>query len=145
MILAGVLVAGFAFSDGMTVAQVQDSDIATFRQRVTEYWAARVARDYSRQRDLSQMPPILTGPEMLVWEKGYYEAGKGTLQYLGYAVGDAKIDGCSATVQVEVTTRIVLPKSKAKPVVRTMTVADAWIKVDGLWYRRADQPVSTIP
>jgi hypothetical protein len=125
------------------VAQAQDPDIATLRQRVTEYWAARVARDYGRQRDLSEVRPILSGPEMLVWGKGYYEGGKGAIQYLGYTVGEAKIDGRSAVVQVEVTARITLPGSQVKPVVTTRTVPDAWIKVEGVWYRRADQPLSS--
>jgi hypothetical protein len=111
----------------------QDESLA-LRQRAAEYWAARVARDYRTQWELSE--PRLKGrvtPEE-------YGAGRGAIQYLGYDVGDTDIKGSFASVQVKVIARVTLPGSQAKPVVRTATVPDGWIKVEGVWYRRADQP-----
>jgi hypothetical protein len=111
-----------------------EEEALAVRQRAADYWAARVARDYRVQWDLSE--PRLKGritPEE-------YGTGKGAIQYLGYEVGNAKIDGSFATVQVKVIARVTLPKSQAKPVMRTATLGDAWVKVDGVWYRRADQP-----
>jgi hypothetical protein len=115
-------------------AKPAEDETLTLRQRAANYWAARVARDYKAQWELSE--PRLKGritPEE-------YAAGKGAIQYLGYEVGDAKIEGSFATVQVKVIARISLPRSQAKPVLRTATVPDAWVKVEGVWYRRSDQP-----
>jgi hypothetical protein len=110
----------------------QDESLA-LRQRAAEYWAARVARDYRTQWELSE--PRLKG-RMTPEE---YSAGRGAIQYLGYDVGDADIKGSFASVQVKVIARVTLPGSQAKPVVRTATVPDGWVKVEGIWYRRADQ------
>jgi hypothetical protein len=118
------------------VAQPGQDESLILRQRAAEYWAARVARDYRKQWELSE--PRLKGrttPEE-------YGAGKGAIQYLGYEVGDASINGSFASVQVKVIGRITLPNSRAQPVTRTSSVPDAWIKVEGIWYRRADQPES---
>jgi hypothetical protein len=104
------------------------------RQRVAEYWAARVAKDYRTQWELSE--PRLKG-RMTPEE---YGAGKGAIHYLGYEVGDAKIDGAFASVDVKVIARIMLPRRPTEPLVRTGTVEDGWVKVAGLWYRRVDQP-----
>lgn len=113
----------------------QDDTLA-LRQRTAEYWAARVARDYRTQWELSE--PRLKG--RITSEE--YAAGRGAIQYLGYDVGDADIKGSFASVQVKVIARITLPGSQAKPVVKTQTVPDAWVKVEGVWYRRADQESS---
>lgn len=131
-------------ASGVAVAQTQgassegtkptEDETLLLRQRAADYWAARVARDYRAQWELTE--PRLKGritPEE-------YAAGKGAIAYLGYEVGDAKIDGHFATVQVKVIARISLPKSQAKPVLRAVTVPDAWVKVEGVWYRRSDQP-----
>ena len=130
-ILAGVLVAGFVLSGGLALAQNQDPDeVLTLRQRVAEYWAAaRIKRDYRRQWDCWRV------------HCEEYKSGKGAIQYLGYEVGDARIEGSFATVQVKVTARITLPNGRK--VVRTATVPDAWVKVEGVWHRRADQPDSS--
>ncbi len=111
-------------------------DTLALRQRAAEYWAARVARDYRAQWELSE--PRLKG--RITAEE--YAAGRGAIQYLGYDVGDADIKGSFASVQVKVIARITLPGSQSKPVVKTQTVPDAWIKVEGVWYRRADQETS---
>jgi hypothetical protein len=116
------------------VSTPSEEETLTLRQRAADYWAARVSRDYRVQWELSE--PRLKGritPEE-------YARGKGAIQYLGYEVGDAKIDGSFATVQVKVIARVSLPRSQAKPVIRSATVGDAWIKVEGVWYRRTDQP-----
>jgi hypothetical protein len=113
----------------------QDDTVA-LRQRAAEYWAARVAKDYRTQWELSE--PRLKG--RITADE--YAAGRGAIQYLGYDVGDADIKGSFASVQVKVIARITLPESKSKPVVKTQTVPDAWIKVEGVWYRRADQESS---
>jgi hypothetical protein len=115
-------------------AQPSPEESLVLRHRAAEYWAARVARDYRTQWELSE--PRLKGrttPED-------YARGKGAIEYLGYEVGDASINGSFASVHVKVIGRVTLPNSRAKPVVKTATVPDAWIKVDGIWYRRADQP-----
>src|SRR5262245_35734885 len=116
------------------VSQPGADETLTLRQRAAEYWAARVARAYKTQWELSE--PRLKG--RITSEE--YGAGRGAIQYLGYDVGDADIKGSFASVQVKVVARITLPSSKAKPVLKTATVPDHWIKVDGVWYRRADQP-----
>jgi hypothetical protein len=108
-------------------------DAQALRQRAAEYWEARMKRDYCLQLKLSELR--LQG--RLTCEE--YARGKGAIQYLGYDVGDAEIKGSFANVQVKVIARITLPGSQAKPVVKTATVPDAWIKVEGVWYRRADQ------
>jgi hypothetical protein len=123
-----------AVKPGEQAVKPGEVETLTLRQRAAEYWQARVARDYKSQWELTE--PRLKGritPEE-------YARGKGAIQYLGYEVGDASIDGSFATVQVKVIARVALPNSPAKPVVRTATVGDAWVKVDGVWYRRADQP-----
>jgi hypothetical protein len=119
---------------GGTAAQPAQDEALTLRQRTAEYWAARVARDYKTQWELSE--PRLKG--RITAEE--YAQGKGAIHYLGYEVGDASIDGNFAKIDVKVIARITVPNSRAKPVVRTQTVPDAWIKVEGVWYRRADQP-----
>jgi hypothetical protein len=109
----------------------------TLRQRAAEYWMARTKRDYRAQWELSE--PRLKGrmsPEQ-------YGAGKGAIHYLGYEVGDAKIDGHFATVEVKVIARITVASQPTQPLVRTATVNDGWVKIEGVWYRRADQPEGT--
>ena len=69
-----------------------------------------------------------------------YGAGKGAIQYLGYEVGEANIDGTFASVDVKVIAKITMPRQPTQPLVRSTTVKDGWVKVDGVWYRRADQP-----
>jgi hypothetical protein len=130
----GVALAQGTAPSPATATQPGPEETLALRQRAAEYWAARVARDYKTQWELSE--PRLKGritPEE-------YGAGRGAIQYLGYDVGEADIKGSFASVQVKVIARITLPKSKAKPVLKTATVPDAWIKVEGIWYRRADQP-----
>jgi hypothetical protein len=103
--------------------------MAALLRRAVEYWDARLKRDDCQKWN---------------WLKGLvpcdeHERRKRAIEYIGYEVGDARIEGSFATVQVKVTARITLPGSQAKPVVKTATVPDAWIKVEGAWYRRADQ------
>jgi len=111
----------------------RDEEAQELRQRAAEYWDARLRVDYCRQLKLSE--PRLQG--RVTCEE--YAGGKGAIQYLGYDVGDADIKGSFASVQVKVIARITLPGSRAQPVVKTAIVPDAWIKVEGVWYRRADQ------
>jgi hypothetical protein len=136
-VLALGLGAGVSTAQGTAPAPTPGTPAApdelAVRQRAAEYWAARVAKDYRAQWELSE--PRLKG-RTTVEE---YAAGRGAIQYLSYDVGDADIKGSFASVQVKVIARITLPGSKAKPVVKTQTVPDAWIKVEGVWYRRADQ------
>lgn len=110
-----------------------DEDALALRHRAAEYWDARTKGDYCLQLKLSE--PRLQG--RTTCEE--YARGKGAIQYLGYDVGDARITSSFGNVQVKVVGRITLPGSQAKAVVKTATVSDAWIKVDGVWYRRADQ------
>jgi hypothetical protein len=137
-VAAGVVPAGA--QPGVAKApEATQAEMDAVRQRAADYWAARVARDYKAQWALSE--PRLRGrttPED-------YARGKGAIEYLGYEVGDAKIDGNFATVDVKVIGRVTIAGSRAKPVVRTATVPDAWIKIEGVWYRRADQPSDTPP
>lgn len=97
----GILVAGFVLSGGMAVAQAQDpQEVLVLRERVAEYWAAKVNRDDCRPRNLSEPRAILRrGPEMPVWKtegdtpkRGVnsreYQRGRGAIQYLGHEVGD---------------------------------------------------------
>lgn len=111
-----------------------EGEILALRQRTAEYWAARIARDYRTQWTLSE--PRLKG-KMTPEE---YGAGKGAIQYLAYEVGDARISGAFAVVDVKVIAKVTIPRRPAEPLVRTAKVEDGWIKVDGVWYRRADQP-----
>jgi len=115
------------------------SEEITLRQRVVDYWSAVVARDDCRRRDLMapRTSPKLGRDEMLVWENGCPPISSRVVQYLSYAVGDIRIEGRSATVQVDVTARITLPRAQAKPIVKTTRVLDEWVKVDGVWLRRS--------
>ena len=124
---------GTGAAEAPAVSPVED-DALVLRQRVAEYWAARIAKDYRTQWELSE--PRLKG-RMTAEE---YGAGKGAIHYLGYEVGAAKIDGTFASVGVKVIARITLPRRPTEPLVRTGTVEDGWVKVAGVWYRRVDQP-----
>jgi hypothetical protein len=134
MILAAILIAGPVSSGALARAQAQDHDeVLILRQRVEEYWAGRVRGDYRRQWDCWAL------------HCGRYDRRRGAIDYVGYEVGDVKIEGNSATVHVKVTARITLAGSQAKPVVKTVTMPDAWVKAKGIWYRRADQPAPPTP
>jgi hypothetical protein len=123
-----------------SVAEGQAADVQSLRERAAEYWAARVARDYRAQWAL--MEPRFTGRT----DPDEYAKGKGAVRYLGYEVGDAKIDGFFATVQVKVLGEVAVPgRATSKPYTKVATLSDAWIRVDGVWYRRADQPSEPAP
>jgi len=143
VLLAALPVLGLGF--GMAAAQstgpapvpgggTPPDEILSLRQRTAEYWAARIARDYRTQWALSE--PRLKG-KMTPEE---YGAGKGAIQYLGYEVGDARINGAFAVIDVKVIAKVTIARRPAEPLVRTAKVEDGWVKVDGIWYRRADQP-----
>jgi hypothetical protein len=123
----------FAQTTAPPATAPQDETLA-LRQRAAEYWSARTKRDYRTQWELTEPRfKARVPPEQ-------YGAGKGAIQYLGYEVGDARIDGYFGVVDVKVIARIAVPSRSKQPMVRTGTVPDAWVKIDGTWYRRADQP-----
>lgn len=116
-------------------ASAIDADVQALRQRAATFWAARLARDFRVQYDLYE--PRFRG-RMTPEE---FAGGRGAVLYLGYQVEEATIDGAFGRVKVRVAAQPAAPALAGKRVpVQASLLDDAWVKVGGLWYRRADQP-----
>jgi len=113
-----------------------EAEILTLRERAAAFWAARVAGDFDTQ--WQYLEPRWRG--RLTAEE-YASDLKGGGRYLAYEVEGATVKGYFATVKVRLLVQQVLPPSalgrvRASP--QATVVEDGWIRIRGVWYRRAD-------
>ena len=118
---------------GPAPTQAQEAEV--LRQRVADFWFARVNRDFKAQWDL--LEPRFKGrvPAQA------YAGGRGSIQYIAYQVEEADIQGPFAEVKVKVLAQPISPRLRDRRVasVRAVTVSDKWVRVKGVWYRRMDR------
>ena len=132
MILVGTGCATPAPKEGPSPSAViaPERQAQILRERAAAFWAARMEDDEKVQWDL--LEPRGKGR---VTPKEYASEHRG-VQYLGYKVEDATIEGYFATVKVRVLFRPILQRMSVP--VQTVLLDDYWIRVAGAWYRQLD-------
>lgn len=127
-ITAGLLALGAASpSPGNTAS---DAEVQTLRERAAAYWAARMTGDDKVQWDL--LEPRGRGR---VTPQEYATERRG-IQYLGYQIETASIDGFFAVVKVRLLFQVPQLASVAP---QTVLMDDRWVRVGGAWYRQLDE------
>lgn len=112
------------------------ADVEVLRQRVAQFYAARLAGDVRGQWELLE-PRVrarMTPEE--------FAADAGQARYLGYKVEDAAIRGPFAAVRVRVLILVALPTQArgVRHVPPQVSMAqEQWIKLGGVWYRMTEE------
>lgn len=136
-ITAGLLALGAV--EGKAVAQgaspppgntASDAEVQTLRERAAAYWAARMTGDDKVQWDLLEP----RGRGRVTPQE--YAAERRGIQYLGYQIENASIDGFFAVVKVRLLFQVPQLASVAP---QTVLMDDRWIRVGGAWYRQLDE------
>jgi hypothetical protein len=110
-----------------------EAEVQVLRERAAAFWAARVAGDYETQWQF--LEPRWKG-RMTAAEYGSDLAGG---RWLAYQVEGATVNGFFATVMVRLLVQQNLPLSAAgrtRMSPQATVVADGWIRIGGVWYRR---------
>lgn len=127
-ITAGLLALGaVAPSPGNTAS---DAEVQTLRERAAAYWAARMTGDDKVQWDLLEP----RGRGRVTPQE--YAAERRGIQYLGYQIETASIDGFFAVVKVRLLFQVPQLASVAP---QTVLMDDRWVRVGGAWYRQLDE------
>lgn len=138
MITAGLLALGSLDGVARAVAQsaspappnvASEAEVQTLRERVAAYWAARMTGDDKVQWDLLEP----RGRGRVTPQE--YAAERRGIQYLGYQVENAAIDGFFAVVKVRL---LFQAPQLASVAPQTVLMDDRWIRVGGAWYRQLD-------
>jgi hypothetical protein len=110
---------------------VSDGEVRTLRDRAAAYWAARMAGDNKAQWELLEP----RGRGRMTPEE--YASERRGIQYLGYQVEDATVQGYFAVVKVRLLFTPILA-TMPRAAVQTVLMDDQWIRVGGVWYRQLD-------
>ena len=113
------------------------SDVEALRERATQYWDARIARSTQSldfyAKTASGEPPRDV-PEF------------GGVQYGAYQIEKVEVDGDQGMVLVTVPPAdLNLPVSGLPQIKRRPQIREAWVKVEGTWYKKpVDRSLSRI-
>ena len=123
-------------------AEPATDDAEALRQRVAQFYAARLAGDARGQWELLE-PRVRarTTPEE-------FAAEGAQTRYLGYKVENAAIRGAFGKVQVRVLTLVALPTMargvRQMPPQVSMAL-EQWMKLGGVWYRMTEEVEAPAP
>jgi len=134
--LAGFLQAGAAPAEPPSgaplggAADAPASPAQALRERAQAYWEARIAGS----RLVYSFYPPATPPDMV--------AEGGSLRHSGFEIADVQVSEDSAWVSLEVRLDAIgliasrLPKGEGYPDLRSATIAEEWVRVEGVWYKK---------
>lgn len=134
----GTAVAAAQSASPAPVSKASEAEVQTLRERAAAYWAARMAGDDKVQWDLLEP----RGRGRVTPQE--YAAERRGIQYLGYQVENASIEGFFAIVKVRLLFNVPQLVGVAP---QTVLMDDRWIRVGGAWYRQLDdrKPQNTEP
>lgn len=136
--LVALLVVGAASSaDAEAPAPKAASEVDALRERVTQYWDARIAQDpgslefYAKT---SSGKPPRDVPDF------------GSIRYASYQIEKVEVDGDQGRVLISVPPAdLKLPVSSLPEIKRRPRIREAWVKVEGTWYKKpVDRSLSRI-
>ncbi len=136
--LAAVLLVGMpAAADAEAQAPKATSDAEMLRERVSQYWDARIAQapeslDFYAKTSSGKPPRDV--PDF------------GSIRYASYQIEKIEVDGNEGRVLISVPPAdLKLPVSSLPEIKRRPQIREAWVKVEGTWYKKpVDRSLSRV-